>query len=59
MIVLARGAVACPERRTSLGIISVLGMYSFGENLEVLAYLYWPGLIYIGSVLQNKEAQHA
>jgi len=34
-------------------------MYSFGENLEVLAYLYWPGLIYVGSVLQSGGQQHA
>ncbi|MBT8086613.1 MAG: O-antigen ligase domain-containing protein, partial [Gammaproteobacteria bacterium] len=34
--------------RTALGIMLVLGLYTFGENLEILAYLYWPGLVMVG-----------
>jgi hypothetical protein len=34
--------------RCSLGVIIVLALYSFGENLEILVYLLWPGLIIIG-----------
>jgi len=56
---LARPAFTCPEHRTAFGIMTVLAMYSFGENLEVLAYLYWPGLVYIGSVLQSRSQEHA
>lgn len=58
LFVLARHAINCPEATTAFGIMCVLAMYSFGENLEVLAYLYWPGLIYVGSVLQSKARPH-
>ncbi|WP_052128454.1 capsular biosynthesis protein [Neosynechococcus sphagnicola] len=34
--------------RVALGILFTLFLYTFGENLEILAYLYWPGLIVIG-----------
>ena len=37
--------------RSGLAMTLVLLMYSFGENLEVLAYLYWPGLLLIGKSL--------
>jgi hypothetical protein len=40
-------------RRVGLSMLIVLGMYSFGENLEVLAYLYWPALVLIGIALKN------
>jgi hypothetical protein len=23
-------------------------LYTFGENLEILAYLFWPGLVMLG-----------
>jgi hypothetical protein len=34
--------------RTALAVVILLVFYSFGENLEVLAYLYWPGLVVLG-----------
>lgn len=34
--------------RTGLAILFILFLYTFGENLEILAYLYWPGLIIMG-----------
>lgn len=34
--------------RTALSLVMVLFLYSFGENLEVLAYLYWPALVMLG-----------
>ncbi len=37
-----------PIARVGLGLILILALYSFGENLEILAYLYWPALIAIG-----------
>lgn len=30
------------------GVLFILFLYTFGENLEILAYLYWPGLIVMG-----------
>lgn len=29
-------------------------MFSFAENLETLAYLYWPGLVILGIALKEK-----
>lgn len=34
--------------RAALGILLTLSIFSFGENLEALSYLYWPGLVLIG-----------
>lgn len=34
--------------KIGLGIILLLFLYTFGENLEILAYLFWPALIFIG-----------
>lgn len=31
-----------------LAVLFILFLYTFGENLEILAYLYWPGLIIMG-----------
>lgn len=36
------------EAQTGLAILFILFLYTFGENLEILAYLYWPGLIMMG-----------
>lgn len=38
------------------GLILILMLYTFGENLEILVYLYWPGIIFLGLALQ--EHQH-
>ena len=37
-----------PNARTGLAILFILFLYTFGENLEILAYLYWPGLVLMG-----------
>jgi hypothetical protein len=39
-----------------LGLILILCLYSFGENLEILAYLYWPGVIVLGMALKEPQA---
>lgn len=39
--------------RTAFGLVLVLVLYSFGENLEILSYLYWPALIIIGTALKS------
>lgn len=45
-----RDAVA----RAALGMVLVLLFNSFGENLEILAYLAWPGLLVIGIAAKRK-----
>ena len=44
-----RDAVA----RAALGMVLVFLFNSFGENLEILAYLAWPGLLVIGIALRR------
>jgi len=41
--------------RVGLGLTLALVLYSFGENLEILAYLYWPALLVIGIALRRTE----
>jgi hypothetical protein len=36
------------DAKVGLCMLLVIFTYTFGENLEILAYLYWPGLIMIG-----------
>lgn len=41
----------------ALGIVLLMALYSVGENLEILAYLMWPGLIVMGIAMRElKEA---
>jgi hypothetical protein len=41
-------AQASRTARAGLGVILVLFLYTFGENLEILVYLFWPGLVVVG-----------
>jgi hypothetical protein len=46
-----------PRRSTAkvgLSIVMILLLYTFGENLEILDYLYWPGLLMMGIAFQEK-----
>ena len=43
--------------RAALGMVLVLVFNSFGENLEILAYLAWPGLLIIG--IASRRRLHA
>ena len=43
---------------TGLGMIMILFLYTFGENLEILIYLIWPGIIVLGLALQEKELRY-
>ncbi|MGS0676921.1 O-antigen ligase family protein [Shewanella sp. 125m-1] len=36
-----------------VAIIFQLILYTFGENLEILAYLFWPGLVIVGAALKE------
>ena len=40
--------------RAGLGVVLVLIMFSFAENLEALIYIYWPGLVLLGIALKEK-----
>nr|WP_237437856.1 O-antigen ligase family protein [Altericroceibacterium endophyticum] len=42
-------------QRAGLAMVMVQLLYSFGENLEMLAYLTWPGLMIIGIALGQQE----
>ncbi len=45
---LIRMTVLTPEGRLPLGLLLAMLLFSFGENLEVLVYMLWPGLVIIG-----------
>jgi len=53
LTLLLRSALTSALGRMGLSLALLLLMYSFGENLESLAYLYWPALLLIGMALQN------
>jgi hypothetical protein len=40
--------------RAALGITLVLFVNSFGENIEILAYLTWPGLLLLGIAMNRR-----
>lgn len=40
--------------RAALGIMLVLFIYTFAENLESLIYLYWPGMIIVGIAMRRR-----
>ena len=54
--VLAAKGISGQLARTAFGLVLVLVLYSFGENLEILSYLYWPALVVIGLALKNRSA---
>lgn len=37
------------------GVLFILFLYTFGENLEILAYLYWPGLVVMGIAFKEQS----
>ncbi|BAZ13300.1 hypothetical protein NIES4071_51390 [Calothrix sp. NIES-4071] len=41
--------------KSGLSMILILFLYTFGENLEILSYLYWPGLVVMGMAFKGKE----
>lgn len=43
--------------RIAFGMVLLLSFYTIGENLEILSYLIWPGLIVMG--IAAKELQQA
>lgn len=46
--------------RIAFGMVLLMAFYSIGENLEILAYLMWPGLIAMGIAARElKEATNS
>ncbi len=52
LLVRAQGS---PLARAGLAMVLILFLYTFGENLEILAYLFWPALILLGLSLNAKR----
>jgi len=42
--------------RIAFGMVLLMAFYSIGENLEILAYLIWPGLIVMGIAAKELQA---
>ena len=42
------------DAATGLAILFILFLYTFGENLEILVYLYWPGMIIMGIAFKGE-----
>lgn len=40
--------------RCALSVVVILIFYTFGENLEILSYLFWPGMVVIGIALRRR-----
>ena len=40
-----------------ISIILILFLYAFGENLEILAYLFWPALVVLGAAFKERAIQ--
>ena len=52
LVLLAR-SLRSDTAQVGLSMVLTLVLYSFGENLEILAYLYWPALVIIGAALRR------
>ena len=42
-----------PRGRLPMGILMTIILLSFGENLEIEAYMLWPGLVLLGVHLRE------
>jgi ABC-type multidrug transport system fused ATPase/permease subunit len=56
LVDLAIKAQTSEVARVGLSMVFILFLYTFGENLEILAYLYWPALVMIGMGFANRPA---
>ena len=52
----ALAAIDRIEGKIGLGMVLLMIIYSIGENLEILTYLMWPGLIVMGMALRHRSA---
>ena len=53
----ARLSLVQPLGRVGFAMVLAMLLYSFGENLEMLAYLYWPALVLIGVAARHAVVQ--
>jgi len=53
LVELAIKAPSNPTAKVALSMVLILWLYTFGENLEMLAYLYWPALMVIGMAMKQ------
>ena len=47
-------AQASRRARCGFAMMLILLLYSFGENLEILVYLFWPAMVVIGSASRQR-----
>ncbi len=57
-LLIVRGQVS-HAAMAGLMVLTGMWIYSFGENLEVLAYLFWIGLVVMGLGMQRNEKDPA
>ena len=50
MLIRAQSSITA---RTGLAVMLTLWLFTFGENLEIQVYMYWPGLVIIGIALRE------
>jgi hypothetical protein len=43
-----------PTAKTGLSMVMILFLYTFGENLEILVYLYWQGMVMMGIAFHER-----
>jgi hypothetical protein len=43
-----------PIGRVGVAVLLTMLLYSFGENLEILIYLFWPASVLLGSALRKR-----
>jgi hypothetical protein len=59
LMLLLEQAQNCRTAQAALSCILILIMFSFGENIEMLAYLFWPALVLIGIAFRNDTLSKA
>jgi hypothetical protein len=55
LIVLVPKAQRDPMARAAIGVLLVIFFNSFGENIEILAYLAWPGFLALGMAFKRRR----
>lgn len=43
-----------PTAKVALSVLLVLFLFTFGQRIEITAYLYWPGLLIMGIAFKEK-----
>ncbi len=51
--------VASPRGRLSLGIMLAILFFSFGENMEMQVYMFWPALVLVGITMREIQEMRA